>query len=134
MKILIYGISSSGKSYLTRNLSVILKLPYINGDMVRDKFNDKDFSKEGRIRQAERMLSLANNYDNVLVDFICPYQEYQDKFDFKILMDTKSKSNYPDTDKIFQKGNPNIIITDFNYDLNYIKNEIQNLLNKSNNN
>jgi len=129
MKILIYGISSSGKSYLTKNLSDILNIPFINGDMVREKFNDKDFSEQGRIRQAERMLSLADNYKEVLVDFICPYKEYQDKFDIKILMDTKVKSNYPDTDLIFEKGNPDIVITDFNYDLNYIKHEIQNLYN-----
>tara|TARA_B100001093_G_C26120310_1_gene714638 strand:+ start:120 stop:530 length:411 start_codon:yes stop_codon:yes gene_type:complete len=110
MKILICGLSGSGKTTLAKALKEKLEYCfYLNADEVREKYNDWDFSPEGRIRQAKRMSSLADelslmNPDYVIVDFICPTNETRKLVspDYIIYMDTIDKSIYEDTDKIFE--------------------------------
>ena len=55
MKILVMGLSGSGKSYLSQRLQKQLNCVWINADMLRKMASDWDFSYEGRIRQAKRM-------------------------------------------------------------------------------
>tara|TARA_R100001480_G_C4698190_1_gene177177 strand:+ start:317 stop:730 length:414 start_codon:yes stop_codon:yes gene_type:complete len=110
MKILICGLSGSGKSTLAKAL--IKKLDFcfhLNADEVREKYNDWDFSPEGRIRQAKRMSSLADelslmNPDYIIFDFICPTNETRKLVspDYVVYMDTIDKSIYEDTDKVFE--------------------------------
>ena len=110
MKILICGLSGSGKSTLAKAL--VRKLEYcfhLNADEVREKYNDWDFSPEGRIRQAKRMSSLADEllYDRylyVICDFICPTNETRKLVspNYVVYMDTIDKSIYEDTDKVFE--------------------------------
>ena len=54
---------------------------WINADEVRRKYNDWDFSNEGRLRQANRMKSLANDALNqkkhVVVDFVSQLQRQE---------------------------------------------------------
>ena len=109
MKILICGLSGSGKSTLSKAL--VRKLDFcfhLNADEVREKYNDWDFSPEGRIRQAKRMSSLADELlkelDYVICDFICPTNETRKLVspDYIIYMDTINKSIFEDTDKIFE--------------------------------
>ena len=110
MKILICGLSGSGKSTLSKAL--VRKLDFcfhLNADEVREKYNDWDFSPEGRIRQAKRMSSLADelslmNPDYIICDFICPTNETRKLVspDYIIYMDTIEKSIYEDTDKVFE--------------------------------
>ena len=110
MKILICGLSGSGKSTLSKAL--IKKLDFcfhLNADEVREKYNDWDFSPEGRIRQAKRMSSLADEllYDRylyVICDFICPTNETRKLVspNYVVYMDTIDKSIYEDTDKVFE--------------------------------
>ena len=55
------GLPGSGKTYLAKKVSQILKADWFNADQVRGKYNDWDFSTHGIIRQVYRMRNLANN-------------------------------------------------------------------------
>jgi adenylylsulfate kinase len=122
MKILIYGLSGSGKSTLAKKLADRLNIPIINGDEVRMQFNDWDFSIDGRLRQAIRIKDISESYDLVILDFICPLSESRDTLnpDITILMDTIEECQYEDTNSIFEFGNPDIIISKFDYDVDRI--------------
>ena len=55
-RILIMGLPGSGKSYLANELIKLLNnCEWFNADDVRKKYDDWDFSYEGRIRQSLRM-------------------------------------------------------------------------------
>lgn len=110
-KILIMGLPTSGKTTFAGCLDILLrmknkKVAWFNADQVRKKYDDWDFSEEGRIRQATRMTDLANNSisDYVICDFVAPLQKMRDIFnaDYKIWLDTIEKSEYDDTNKIFE--------------------------------
>jgi adenylylsulfate kinase len=112
MKILIMGLSGSGKTTLAETLKNKLKLQnftvtHFNADVIRKLYDDWDFSKDGRIRQAKRMEALANESvsDFIICDFIAPTNEVRGLFNTNITvwMDTIEKSIYEDTDKMFQK-------------------------------
>ena len=116
--ILIMGLSGSGKSALSQTIKDTYNgtVYRINGDEVRKEANDWDFSKEGRIRQAQRMASLVEKTklksfivdsiekDILIVDFICPTYETRRLFnaDIIIWMDTVKECEFEDTNKLFQ--------------------------------
>ena len=64
MKILIMGLPGSGKSTLAKPFAELIGGIWINADQVREKYNDWDFSPEGRVRQAQRMKHLADGKPN----------------------------------------------------------------------
>lgn len=110
-KILIMGLSTSGKTTLARSIYSLLysrdiSVNWFNADIIRRKYNDWDFTDVGRMRQCERMIDFAENSDSVytICDFIAPYKKIRDKFnpDILIWMDTISESKYKDTDIIFE--------------------------------
>ena len=125
-KILIMGLPGSGKTYFaerlkrylethgTRSLSSIEDVPYpnldarvdwFNADEIRKKFNDWDFSREGRIRQSIRMFDFAMKCkgDYVICDFVAPLPEMRHNFkaNWTIWMDTIDAGRYEDTNKAF---------------------------------
>jgi adenylylsulfate kinase len=111
MKILIMGLSGSGKSELAKELHGLfqeheISSVRINGDEVREAHKDWDFSPEGRLRQAERMARLAKKSDAqfVIADFIAPTKQTRDIFnpDMLIWLDTIKSSKYTNTDVVFQ--------------------------------
>ena len=109
-KILIMGLPGSGKTTLAKLISKKLKLPLLNADVVRKKYNDWDFSLLGRIRQAKRMDYLANllikkEKKDVLVDFVCPTKDSLKNFRYDLLiwMDTIKESRFQNINKIFKK-------------------------------
>ena len=81
------------------------KVDWFNADDIRKRFNDWDFSKEGRIRQSLRMAELAFKCteDYVICDFVAPLVEMRNNFksDWTIWIDTIDAGRYDDTNKAF---------------------------------
>ena len=125
------GISGAGKTTLARELQARLNCAWINADEIRKKYNDWDFSEEGRIRQSQRMREQANlfNSDYVIADFIAPLTRMREEFsaDFTIWMDTIQQSQFADTDRMFVRPTSieyNLRIKDFNYNIDDIIKEL----------
>ena len=108
IKILVMGLPGSGKTTLSDKLAPLIKASRVNADEVRKKFNDWDFSLEGRIRQSNRMNELSDqeiqNNNNVVTDFVCPTNDARKKFsaDYIIWMNTIDQGRFEDTNKIFE--------------------------------
>lgn len=110
-RILVMGLPGAGKTYLAQRILETLekeqkKVRWLNADDVRKKYNDWDFSREGRIRQSIRMRELADSYtdaDFVICDFVAPLPEMRHNFkaDWTVWVDTIDAGRYEDTNQIF---------------------------------
>jgi hypothetical protein len=130
-KILIMGLPGAGKTFLAAALKKYLeensnvntmplermlhlelppiaytsKVDWFNADEIRKRFNDWDFSKEGRIRQSLRMaeFALKSTGDYVICDFVAPLVEMRNNFkaDWTIWVDTIDQGRFADTNKAF---------------------------------
>ena len=130
-RILIMGLPGSGKTYFAERLKKYLesnsnvqtmplermahlehvplqyssKVDWFNADEIRKRFNDWDFSREGRIRQSVRMFDFAVSCseDFVICDFVAPLVEMRNNFkaDWTIWMDTIDAGRFEDTNQLF---------------------------------
>ena len=125
-RILIMGLPGSGKTtlagalkqYLEANGTVSMsrakmlpmssngaQVTWFNADDVRRKYNDWDFSREGRIRQSIRMFQFSMEAvgEYVICDFVAPLVEMRNNFkaDWTIWMDTIREGRYADTNAAF---------------------------------
>ena len=109
MKVLIFGLPGSGKSTLAEPFAKEIVGVWINADEVRERYHDWDFSREGRLRQAERMGYLADGIVSAgkiaVADFVAPtfLRRIKFKADFEVWMDTIEESKYEDTNAMFEK-------------------------------
>jgi adenylylsulfate kinase-like enzyme len=85
MIVVFYGQPSSGKTTLAKLLQETIFLQnqptpvIIDGDEIRSIFKDTDYSKEGRIKNLNRISDIAtfldSKYNLVIISAIFPYQE-----------------------------------------------------------
>lgn len=112
LKVLVFGLPGSGKTTFADDLrDSYVEQGYTvrryNADVIRNEYNDWDFSSEGRMRQARRMLNLSINCNDQIsiVDFVAPTEEIRSMFyDSHILiwMNTIQFGRFEDTNKLFQ--------------------------------
>lgn len=101
------GLPGAGKTTLAAALTAHLfpNCLWLNADTVREKYNDWDFSHEGRIRQSVRMRQLADASDKqfVIADFVAPLPKMREIYeaDWVIWVDTIDSGDYDDTNKMF---------------------------------
>ena len=126
-RILIMGLPGSGKTTLAGALKKYLEqhgtrkdwsslemmpisglnatVNWFNADDIRRKYNDWDFSNDGRIRQSIRMFqfSMESGGDYVICDFVAPLVEMRNNFkaDWTIWVDTIREGRYADTNAVF---------------------------------
>jgi len=125
-RILIMGLPGAGKTTLAGALKKYLeehgaadlnsaemlpvngftpKVNWFNADDVRRKYNDWDFSNDGRIRQSLRMFqfSMEAGGEYVICDFVAPLVEMRNNFkaDWTIWVDTIREGRYADTNAAF---------------------------------
>ena len=109
MKILIFGLPGSGKSTLAKPFADLIGGVHINADAVRTQYDDWDFTKEGRIRQAQRMRHLSDGVvmagKIAVADFVCPTYITRSEFnaDYTVWMDTIKEGRFEDTNTLFEK-------------------------------
>lgn len=108
-KILILGLPGSGKTTLARPFSQLIGGVHLNADEIRARYDDWDFTLEGRLRQAKRMRYLADGVvmagKIAVADFVCPTEKAREEFapDYVVWMDTIKKGKYEDTNILFEK-------------------------------
>lgn len=136
-RILIMGLPGAGKTYFAERLKTYLEqngdimkiapesvvnyegmpdhalmsvtVDWFNADEIRKRYNDWDFSHDGRIRQSLRMFEFAvkctGNF--VICDFVAPLPEMRNNFkaDWTIWMDTIEAGRYEDTNRVFVPPN-----------------------------
>jgi len=89
-----FGQPNSGKTTLARKYAMEIEYDYpynslekIDGDSIRDMFKNKDFSKEGRIKNINRISDIAfylhtTLMDDVVISAVYPYAECRDYLNF----------------------------------------------------
>jgi adenylylsulfate kinase len=101
------GLPGAGKTTLALNLLNYFSpdVLWLNADEIRRKFDDWDFSHQGRIRQSRRMREIADvsNRDYIIADFVCPLPEMRNIYDpdFLIWVDTIAEGRFEDTNQVF---------------------------------
>lgn len=85
MILVLFGQPHCGKSTLANILTAQLPADNIDGDDLRELFKNKDYSREGRIKNLNRASDIAHflNYSNegyihVVLSLVYPYKEARD--------------------------------------------------------
>ena len=116
MIIWLTGQPGSGKTTLAKS---IMELRYfsdwfhIDGDDIRELFNNKDYSKEGRMKNIQLAQHLAqylhSKGQNVLVSLVSPYKEQRELF--KVKLENAIKEVYVHTSEV--RGREQFFVEDY---------------------
>ena len=92
MIIVIFGQPGSGKTTIAKKF-IGEGFHHIDGDQLRDVFKNKDYSKEGRIKNLNRASDIAHYLNkvknfNVVVSVVYPYEEAREYLN-KLTRDVK---------------------------------------------
>ena len=105
------GLPGSGKTHLAVRLQQHLDCAWFNADAIRKAANDWEFSEDARIRQARRMMNIAD-YEKgcgrtVICDFVCPTAMTRFIYDADVViwMNTIVAGRFQDTNKMFEEPN-----------------------------
>ena len=78
-----YGQPGAGKTTLANALNLRINGIQVDGDDVRNVFNNKDYSKEGRIKNLTLINNIVRFLDHknfdIIVSVVSPYQEIRDQ-------------------------------------------------------
>jgi hypothetical protein len=100
-----HGEISYGRALNEHISSLNATVNWFNADDIRRKYNDWDFSNDGRIRQSLRMFqfSMEAGGDYVICDFVAPLVEMRNNFkaDWTVWVDTIREGRYADTNAAF---------------------------------
>lgn len=86
MIIVLFGQPHSGKTTLANAISKEMQFfKMIDGDQLRDIFQNKDYSREGRIKNLNRASDIAHYlnkttsmHTNIILSLVYPYEEARD--------------------------------------------------------
>ena len=111
MIIVLFGQPHSGKTTLAKQFPTFKN---IDGDELRELFANKDYSKEGRIRNLNRASDIAHylhkHGDNIILSLVYPYKEARD---YLRSLDSKAKFVYLAYE--LDRGREQFHVTDFEY-------------------
>lgn len=109
-KVLIFGLTGSGKTTLAKALAPLIGGVVLDGDDIRAALSlPRPGDHLERVQQASRMGRLAEivtaSGNNAIASFVCPTWETRQAFgaDFTIWMDRAGDGKYPDTLKLFEE-------------------------------
>lgn len=118
-KILICGISGSGKTYLSNLLAPAIGAVHLNNDVIRKgPHHHIGWTENDRIEHARLIglwadMLITQGHD-VIIDMICPTPATRKALNphYVIWMNTETTSQYADTDDMFQgPKHPDYIVT-----------------------
>jgi adenylylsulfate kinase-like enzyme len=82
MILVIFGQPHSGKTTLARHMSAEINGWILDGDRMRHVFQDRDFTRPGRIKNLNRASDIAvfqhSMHPSVIVSMVYPYREARD--------------------------------------------------------
>jgi adenylylsulfate kinase-like enzyme len=83
MIIVLFGQPHSGKTTIANSIKQQRDVEIIDGDRLRDIFQNKDYSKEGRIKNLNRASDIAHYLNSttdkdVILALVYPYKEARD--------------------------------------------------------
>ena len=105
------GQPGAGKTTLAKELLKHKDYHHIDGDDLRELFNNKDYSREGRLKNLNRASDIAHYLSRekpVILSLIYPYQEARDYLN---ALHSDVKWCWLKTDE--QRKNPQLQVEDF---------------------